>query len=75
MKKFWIQKAIKHKGSLSRQLGIPQEEIIPKSLLNEIIKAKAGQTIINPTNIGKKRIVVTRLMERRAILAKTLRKF
>jgi len=69
----WIQKAIKKRGVLKRQLGISDGKKIPATLLNEIIRAEAGQTIRNPTQIGKKRIKVTRLLERRAILARNLR--
>jgi hypothetical protein len=72
--KLFIKRAIKVKGGLSRQLGIPIRKNIPKTLLNKVIKAKAGQTIVNPTKTGKKRVKVTRLLERRAILARTLRK-
>lgn len=69
----WIQKTRIKRGSLSRQLGIPQRENIPMTLLNKIISAKAGQTITNPTSVGKKRIKVTRLLERRSILARNLK--
>lgn len=62
------------KGALSRQLGIPEKKNIPITLLNKIVKAKAGQTIMNPTKQGKRRIKVTRLLERRAIFARTLKK-
>jgi len=74
MTKKFIRRIIKNPGSLSRQLNIPKKENIPITLLNRIIKARAGETIRNPTNIGKRRIKVTRLLERRAILAKTLKK-
>jgi hypothetical protein len=74
MPKKWIQKAGLKKGSLSRQLGIPQKENIPITLLNKIISAKAGQTITNPTKIGKRRIKVTRLLERRSIMARNLKR-
>lgn len=73
MKERFIQKAIKHPGALSKQLGISQEEKIPFSLLDKIIKARAGDIIKNPTMVGKRRIKVTRLLERRAILAKNLK--
>lgn len=74
MKK-WIQKSKLKKGGLHRQLGIEMDDKIPKTLLNKIVKAKAGDTIKNPTKEGKKRIKMTRLLERRAIFAKTSRKF
>ncbi|HEX9740620.1 MAG TPA: hypothetical protein VGA29_07580 [Ignavibacteriaceae bacterium] len=70
----FIQGAVKKPGSLSRQLGIPVKEKIPISLLDKIIHARAGQIITNPTKMGKKRVKVTKLLERRAILARTLKK-
>ncbi|KKL63310.1 hypothetical protein LCGC14_2176400 [marine sediment metagenome] len=73
-KKKFIKKIGLKKGALSRQLNIPQEKEIPMMLLNRIIKAKAGDTIMNPTMIGKRRIKVTRLLERRAIFARTLKR-
>ena len=72
MVKYWIQKAIKRPGSLHKELEIPKEEKIPASLLNAIIKAKAGDTIINPTKKGKKKIFVTNRLEQRAILVRNL---
>ena len=69
----WIQKLHLKKGVLHRQLGIPQGQKIPLSLLNKIISAKAGETITNPASKGRKRIRVTRVLERRAILAKNLK--
>jgi len=72
-KRFWIKRAIVKPGSLHRQLKIPKDVKIPMSLLNKIISAKAGQTIKNPTRIGKKAIKVTRRLERKAILAKNLK--
>lgn len=74
IKRKFIAKIGLKKGALSRQLGIPEKKNIPKSLLNKIVKAKAGQTITNPTKTGKRRIKVTRLLERRAIFARTLKK-
>jgi hypothetical protein len=38
--KKWIQKAIKHPGALSKQLGVPEDENIPTSKLNKAAKAK-----------------------------------
>ncbi len=69
----WIQRAIHRPGKLHKELGIPKGTKIPMALLNKIISAKAGQTISNPTKIGKKRIKVTRKIEQRAILAKNLK--
>jgi len=73
MKKKWIQKAVNKPGTLHKQLEIPKNKKIPMSLLNKIIKAKAGDIIINPTKIGKRKIKVTRLLEERAILARNLK--
>lgn len=75
MAKQFIKGAIKKEGALRRQLRIPKDKKIPKELLDEIVEAKAGETITNPTNVGKKRIKVTRKMEHRANLARTLREF
>jgi len=73
-KKYWIQRAVKKPGALSRQLGIPIEENIPVTLLRAIAKARIGTTIKNPTKTGKRYIKVTRLLKRRAVLALTLKR-
>ena len=70
----WIQKIHLKKGALHSQLGIDKEKKIPVALLNKIVAAKAGDTITNPTKVGKKKIKVTRLVERRAILARNLKR-
>ena len=70
----WIQKIGLKKGTLHRQLGIPLDKRIPIRLLNVIIKAEAGDVIKNPTKVGLRRIKVTRKLERRAILARNLKK-
>jgi len=72
-KKYWIKKAVKRPGALSRQLGIPVKKDIPITLLKKVIKARPGQVIKNPTMLGKRKLKVTRLMERRAILAINLK--
>lgn len=74
MVKKFIKKIKIKKGALSKQLNIPEKNKIPFSLLNKIISAKAGDTITNPTKMGKRRIKVTRLLERRAILARNLKR-
>ncbi len=73
MVKRWIQRAISRPGRLHSELDIPKDKKIPMVLLNAIIKAKAGQTIKNPTSVGKKKILVTRRIEQRAILARNLK--
>jgi|TARA_R100000789_G_scaffold23374_1_gene25989 hypothetical protein len=75
MAKKWIQKANVKEGALSKQLNIPIKDDIPITLLNKIVAAKAGDTIINPTKTGKKRIKVTRKLEERASLARTFKRF
>lgn len=71
----FIKKIGIKKGALSRQLGIPIKRKIPIILLNRIISARAGQTIKNPSKTGRRFIKVTRLLERRAILARNLKNF
>ena len=39
-KKNWIAGAIKKKGALHRQLGIPQNKKIPASVINKAAKKK-----------------------------------
>jgi len=75
MARRFIKKIGIKKGALSRQLGIPVERNIPIKLLNKIIRARAGDTIRNPSMSGKRIIKVTRLLERRAILARNLKNF
>jgi len=74
-KKKWIKQAIKTPGALSRQLGIPEEKNIPKTLLNKIVDTPIGKTIKNPTKTGRRRIKVTNLLKQRATLAKTMKGF
>ena len=69
----WIQKIRMKKGTLHRQLGIPKDKKIPMELLNKIIAAKPGDTITNPTGVGRKKIRVTRVLEKRANLARNLK--
>jgi hypothetical protein len=73
--KRWIQTALrkKKKGALSRQLGIPEEDKIPVSLLQKIRRTEIGKTITNPTTKGKKRMKVTRLLKKRSVVALTLK--
>ena len=73
MVKKWIQKAIQRPGRLHSDLNIPKEKKIPMGLLNAIINSKAGDIIKNPTSVGKKKFLVTRRMEQRAILVRNLK--
>ena len=70
----WIQKIHLRRGALHKQLGISKDNKIPVSLLKKIISAKVGETIKNPSKVGRRRIKVTRVLERRAILARNLKK-
>lgn len=70
----FIQAIMIKKGTLRSSLQIPKNKTIPFALLTTIIKAKPGQTIRNPTDIGKQVIKVTRLLERRSILAMNLKR-
>lgn len=68
-KKMWIQKTgiKKHPGKLRSQLGIHAGRKIPQKLLTEIAGAKIGTKVR-----GHK---VTGLLKKRAVLARSLRKF
>lgn len=70
----FIQKAKLKKGALSKQLGIPEKENIPITLLRKIKKAKTGTVVRNPTKSGKRKIKATRLIKKRANLAITLKR-
>ena len=70
----WIQKAVHRPGKLHSDLGISEDKKIPMTLLNAIVRAKAGETITNPTRVGRKRIKVTRKVKQRAILARNLKR-
>jgi len=64
----WMQHAFgrkKKEGILHKQLGIPKEKKIPKSLLGRIAEARQGSRIKNPTKTGNRRITVTGLMKKR----------
>lgn len=69
----WIQKIHMKKGTLHRQLGISEDKKIPLSLLNKIISASPGEVITNPSKVGRKKIKVTRVLEKRANLARNLK--
>ena len=72
---YWIGGAIKRKGALHRQLGIPQETKIPRTLLKTILKADTGDVVRNPTKTGRRRYRVTTLMQERVNPALTLGRF
>ncbi len=57
------------KGALSKQLGIPIEKDIPKSLLRKLKKMKVGEA----TEYKGKNIKITRLLKQRVSLAMTLK--
>lgn len=64
--KRWIQKAKLKKGTLSRQLGIPEKDNIPIALLEKVKKANVGTKVKGRT--------VTMLMKKRANLALNLKR-
>jgi hypothetical protein len=64
-KKKWIQKADPKKGSLSKQLGIPEKDRIPIAALEKITKAEKGSKV----KIGSKVVTVTPLLKHRAQFA------
>lgn len=66
----FIQRAIKRPGALRRALGIKKGRKIPSSVLSKIARAKIGKRI---SVDGK--ITVTRKLKKRAVLARTLRRF
>ena len=78
MARYWIQDAIKNKGALETffalKLGIPKKARIPTALLKKIVAAKAGQRVELKYGKRKARVRVTPTLERRAILALTLRR-
>lgn len=71
-KNFWIPKI--KKGALSRQLGIPEDAIIPMPLLERIKNTPVGSEVSNQWGIGKRYIKVTTLLKKRAVLAHTLKR-
>jgi hypothetical protein len=75
MGKYWIKDAVKahKKGTLHKQLGVPMNKRIPKRLLSRIKSAPLGKTVRNPTKTGCRRVKVTGLLKKRAVLAHTLR--
>jgi len=64
----WAQNADTSGVSIksSRYLDIPENQRIPKTLLNAIVSAPVGSTISNPTQTGKQRITVTRKLKQKA---------
>jgi len=67
MAKKFIKKAQLKKGALSRQLGIPEQDNIPFTLLEKIRKTEIGKTIKNPTKSGNQEIKITKKLKKRAV--------
>jgi len=67
----WMQKAFaraeEKPGAFHRQLGIPPTTKIPMTLLRAIISTPMGKYCHNPTKTGDRRILVTRLVKKRAV--------
>ena len=68
-KKKWIPKL--KKGALKKQLGYKPDEKIPTSVLDKIIKAKVGSSVV----VKGKSKKVTAQMKKRAVIARKLRTF
>lgn len=66
----WIQETDMKKGGLSKMLGYSEKENIPDGIIDEIIKEKEGSMI----TVKGKEIKITKLMKKRANLAKNLKK-
>ena len=73
-KKDWIQKAKIKKGALHRQLSVPANKDIPITLLKKIKRTPTGKTIMNPTQTGKIKILVSPLLKKRVNFALNVRK-
>lgn len=72
----WMQRALRRKpGALRRQLGIPRDTKIPVTLMRTILDADTGDTVRNPTKVGKPKYRVTTLMQRRVNPVLTARRF
>ena len=56
-------------------LKIPEEELIPLTLLDKIVSADVGEIVKNPTKKGKRYIKVTRLLKKRAVLARNMKRY
>jgi len=74
---YWVSSAFKEEtaGRLRRQLQMPKGKNIPITLLQKIKNSDIGTRITNPTKTGKKRLTVTRLLKKRAVLAHSARGF
>ena len=69
----WIQSAIKKPGSLSKELGVPEEDNIPSSLINKEIK-KLKKKDKDPKKKGIQGLSKRNLSKFRKLnLAKTLK--
>lgn len=69
----WIQKIDLKKGALHRQLGIPEDQKIPMSLIEKILISTPGDVIEYTVNGKKKKVKVTEKLIARARLAKTFK--
>jgi len=60
------------KGALHKQLRIPVDKKVPKALVVKITKNEVGETIKNPSPVGKRRYKITEKMRRRAFFARAV---
>ena len=72
----WIAGATtpKTRGKLHQQLKIPMQRKVPRKLLTSIMATPIGRRIPNPAAVGKRRILVTRLLKQRSGFALNVRK-
>ncbi len=64
-----------NEGALSRQLGIPTKDDIPRGLLDEINSTPIGRVAHNPMKTGNAHYRVTRLMKNRSVLARNMKRW
>jgi len=69
-KKLWMQSAVKSPGALRRQLGIKEGQKIPASVLQRLAEARIGAGVKADGTV-----TVTRQLKKRAVLARTFRKY
>ena len=66
-----VEKKVRfRKGALHRQLGVPEDEDLPRGIMQKIKNSKIGDFI----TVRKKKIKVTELLKKRAVLGINLSK-
>lgn len=59
------------KGALRKQLEIPADKKVPKTLIRKINSAKVGTNVHNPTKTGKRVIPVTKKLHKRTFFVQS----